>query len=209
MHGFCICVVKSEQVIRIKGVNVPRALMPPTAPAAPIATTADADMEAAVDKLLEETGDVAAGMEAAEVSPSKRARKVNTSNLLHSPQHTPIQSRAYTASGCMHARALGAVLTGTKTNGLEKTAPGPKRSGVVHQGATESNREQTRANESKREQTRANESNTEQRSAALRCAQLAALAMRAHKYMIPTVEPQKRVSNAGLRAACLHTCPLC
>ena len=122
---------------------------------APNATTADADMEAAVNQLLEESGGATAEMEAAELSPSKRARKVCTAMNTGFPQHTPIHRRAYTASGCSYAQAPGAVLPGAKANGLESAAPGPKRSGVVHQVATDSNREQTRANESKREQHRA------------------------------------------------------
>ena len=129
-----------------------------TAPAAPpTTTTTDADMvDQEADALLGANRTVMDDYETS-ASPTKRSRKVSRAMTMAAMDSHPLGWSVLALSRGMHARPSGSVTARQPTVGPLVAGAG-KKTGVMHQVTTESNREQARASESKREQARASES---------------------------------------------------
>ena len=170
-----------------------------TAPAAPpTTTTTDADMvDQEADALLGADRMVTADSESKE-SPAKRSRTVSSTSTMTAMNSQALSWSVLALSRGLHARPSGTVTARQLSVGPLVAGAG-KKTGVMHQVTTESNREQARASESKREQARASDRTRPQ---------LAPLAARAQRVQNPKMMGQNPDSNARSsgRAACI--CPL-
>ena len=138
-------------------------------------TTAEQDMDAILAREGFEAAPIEHPDNASKDSATKRAREVR-SLLTTLPS---IIIRAVEASGTTVSGPTGAVLPGASRSVRNTAGAGAKATGVVHQVATESNREQPGATGSNREQPGATGS----------CARLAALAAREARISTSRVEP--------------------